>query len=82
MSFDDDTIQKVWEKGSAISGKTPELYRLDSLGNLIYRYSYGLTTPMGWEIDHSKPQAKGGTDHLNNLQPLQWKANREKSDKY
>jgi hypothetical protein len=82
MSFSEEDIQSVWEKGKKIPDKNPDLYREDSLGNVIYRHSYGVTTAMGWEIDHSKPQAKGGTDHLNNLQPLYWKANREKSDKY
>ncbi len=37
---------------------------------------------MGWEIDHLKPQSKGGTDHLNNLQPLKTSDNRKKSNKY
>ncbi len=37
---------------------------------------------MGWQIDHSKPRAKGGTDHLNNLNPLKTADNRKKSDKY
>ena len=35
---------------------------------------------MGWEIDHIKPAAKGGTDDLSNLQPLQSGANAEKGD--
>ena len=73
---------EVWEKGSKIRGKNPNLYRKDGEGNQIYYPSYGKNTSMGWEIDHSKPQSKGGTDHLNNLNPLQTNANRKKGDKY
>jgi 5-methylcytosine-specific restriction endonuclease McrA len=36
----------------------------------------------GWEIDHIKPVAKGGTDDLSNLQALNWNNNVAKSDKY
>lgn len=31
-----------------------------------------------WEIEHSVPQAKGGTDHLNNLYPACISCNRSK----
>ena len=48
----------------------------------MYKPSYGKTSEMGWNVDHSKPQAKGGTDHLNNLQPMNSRANSSKSDKY
>jgi len=48
----------------------------------MYKSSYGKTSEMGWSVDHSKPQAKGGTDHLNNLQPMNSIANSKKSDKY
>lgn len=37
---------------------------------------------MGWEIDHSKPKSKGGTDHPNNLHILKTKENRLKGDEY
>ena len=33
-----------------------------------------------WEIDHSLPKSKGGTDHLNNLVPSCIPCNREKSN--
>ena len=71
----------VWDKGQKMRGKDPDLYRKDKLGNPMYKPSYGKSTSMGWEIDHSKPQSKGGTDHLNNLQPLNTAANRQKGNK-
>ena len=36
----------------------------------------------GWEIDHIYPTALGGTDDLDNLQPLYWEYNRQKGDTY
>ncbi len=81
MSYNDKK-DKVWEKGEVIRGKDPKLYRQDKLGNEMYYHSHGKHSEMGWEIDHSKPKSKGGTDHLNNLNPLNTKANRSKGNKY
>lgn len=72
----------VWDKASKIRGKDSSLYRKDKFGNTMYYPSYGKNSGMGWEVDHSKPRAAGGTDHLNNLQALNTQANRSKGDKY
>ncbi|MEX2477692.1 MAG: HNH endonuclease signature motif containing protein [Gracilimonas sp.] len=72
---------EVWQKARKVRGKDPKLYRRDVMGNVIYKPSYGKASEMGWEIDHSKPKSKGGTDHLNNLRPLQTSANRSKGNK-
>ncbi len=79
MTINED---KVWDKGREIRGKNPDTWRRDSKGNIIRKSSYGTTGVLGWEIDHKKPKSQGGSDALSNLQPLQWEANREKSDKY
>ena len=70
------------EKATIIDGKDSSLYRKDKYGNPIFYRSYGKETPQGWEIDHFLPVSKGGTDRIDNLQPLQWAENRRKSNHY
>jgi hypothetical protein len=75
----------VWNLASKIYGKSDKahLYRKDKYDNEIHYNKYGKTSSkFGWEIDHRKPVAKDGTDHPNNLQPLQWNENRIKGDIY
>jgi 5-methylcytosine-specific restriction endonuclease McrA len=72
----------AWYSAEVIPGKNPDVYRRDSMGNVIYYKNYGKYTDMGWHIDHIKPQAAGGAHHYKNLQALQAKANIKKSDKY
>lgn len=80
-NYTDDRLDQIWDKGKRVRGKDPNLYRRDKEGNVIYKPSYGKDTEMGWNVDHSKPKSKSGTDHLNNLQPLQTAANKSKGDK-
>ena len=74
--------EKVWAKGKKVRGKNPNLYRKDKFNSVIFKTSYGKRTSMGWEIDHSVPLKKGGTNTLRNLQPLHWLNNRLKGTKY
>lgn len=78
--FDEATIQSVWANAAVIPGVDPMYVRRDCCGKGIARYDYGKTTEWGWEIDHKKPVARGGTDDIWNLQPLYWENNRHKSD--
>lgn len=82
-AFDYETILLVWRKAEAILGLDPNHRRSDKFGNQIDFFAYGNTdSNLGWEIDHIKPVAKGGTDDLSNLQPLQWEENRKKGDTF
>jgi hypothetical protein len=75
-------IENVWEKGTPVRGENPDAWRKDPFGNVIRRGSYGTQGEYGWELDHSKPRSKGGTDGDRNIQPVHWEENRRKSDQY
>ena len=81
-AFDEEIVEAVWSNAAIIDDKDPAEYRRDIFGNEICRESLGKQSIMGWEIDHIKPVAKGGTDDLSNLQVLQSKANVIKGDNY
>ncbi len=68
--FDQITINTIWQKAQVIQGYDSNEHRKDRCGAWIKRSSYGTTGDYGWEVDHMKPVAKGGTDDTNNLQPL------------
>lgn len=81
MAFDQDTIQTVWEKATIVNGYNPNEWRKDQCDAWISRTEYGnRKTIYGWEIDHITPVAKGGTDALYNLRPLQWENNASRQD--
>jgi len=79
LSFSDEDIQKVWEKGEVVAGQDASKWRKDQCRAWIGRHAYGnRESKYGWEIDHIDPN--GGND-LSNLRPLQWENNVDKSDK-
>src|SRR5580704_9050836 len=80
--FDQATIAAVWRKGRVIDKFDPATWRHDVAGSVMKFSDYGTTSKFGWEIDHIKPIASGGTDDLSNLQPLYWENNRRKGDTY
>ena len=81
--FSDQMVNQVWAKGMPVPGIDSNIWRKDFAGAWINRTCYGRTdNKYGWEIDHLLPEAKGGTDDLTNLNPLQWENNRAKGDNY
>jgi len=72
--FNDFTIVEVWRK--AIPFKHFELYKKDAYGSLIFFDDYEIESENGWVIAHIIPVSNGGTDDVENLQPVHWKNNR------
>jgi len=59
MSFSEDTIQKVWEKGTVILNNDPNVWRKDQCEAWICRDHYGnRDSQYGWEINHIKPESE------------------------
>ena len=78
MSFSEEVIQQVWNKGRVVSTVDGNAWRKDYCGAWIGRQNHGnRNSTYGWEIDHISP---GGSDALHNLRPLQWENNVAKSD--
>ena len=81
--FELDTKDKVWAKRT-LHPTWGNNWGYDKYGHLIKYEEYGKASKKyGWDIDHSKPVAKEGSDNLNNLQPVQSYYNRHiKADNY
>lgn len=83
VQFDEDTINKVWQKGTIVPTYNADLYRQDACGAWMMRSEYANTeSVLGWEIDHVFPKSKGGDEVLDNLRPMQHQNNKSKSDDY
>jgi len=69
-------IDAVWQKGSLIPGENPWEWRTDRYGNMIFYADYAnIDSVFGWIVDHIVSLANGGTDNIENLQPVQWEVN-------
>lgn len=76
----DEQINKAWKNAKPVRGEDSAKIRQDPYGNKIRRDSFSKSSAMGWEVDHIKPKARGGSDSTQNLQALKTSVNREKSD--
>lgn len=80
--MNEDLINRIWDKANPITGFNPDIWRQDFAGAWIRKDHYGLHNKYGWEIDHVEPKSSGGTDDLDNLQPLHWRNNESKKDDF
>ncbi len=54
--------------------------RIDSENKVITFELQGKRCDGGWEVDHIIAQTNGGSNHITNLQPLNWYSNLKKSN--
>jgi 5-methylcytosine-specific restriction endonuclease McrA len=74
-------IIAVWQKAVIVPGYPAHVIRKDRCGAWIKLADYGnRNSQHGWEIDHILSINQGGSDTLNNLQPLHWQNNASKGD--
>lgn len=72
MSFTDDRLRHIHQR---TEGRCHICRKQLSLRN------YGVLGKRGaWEVEHSKPRSKGGTDHMNNLYAACIACNRKKGN--
>ena len=70
MAIDEQRKQKIFEKTDGLC----HICR-----KKLVRKNYGMLGHRGaWEVEHSKAQANGGSNHLNNLYPACISCNRSK----
>ncbi|OGJ91382.1 MAG: hypothetical protein A2268_07960 [Candidatus Raymondbacteria bacterium RifOxyA12_full_50_37] len=81
MTWSEEIIQKVWEKGQTVPSLDPNVIRKDRFGAMIIRQYYDdKDIKYGWGIECMDPDS---FKIVEDLQPLQWdnlilEKNREK----
>ena len=73
MGFDNDAINYVYEKTGGYCNYCGKKLSFKNYGKVGIRGA--------WEIDHSRPKSKGGSDYLRNLVPACISCNRDKGAK-
>ena len=81
-NFTEALIDQIWDKAKAVDGYDSNRWRQDLAGAWIKKDQYGIQSAYGWEIDHLRPHKVGGSDDLDNLNPLHWENNRTKGADY
>lgn len=77
ISWTSEQIEEVWNKGEIINNLNPQLYRKDYAGALMFWHSFisqsklnDLIESLKWTIVYEKPIAKGGSNYIKNLVPM------------
>lgn len=60
--YSDELLLAVWSKAEEVYGYDARIWRKDFAGAWIRYDHYGMKDSFGWQIDHKRPQAQGGTD--------------------
>jgi len=91
MAFNEEQIQRAWDRATRVEGYDSRRFRKDACGAWIIRSKYGDTDSIyGWVIDHVIPRSvlenkgysKEMIDNPANLRALQHENNTSKSDDY
>ncbi len=71
MSYDNDTLNRIYDRTDGychLCGKKLSFINYANFG-----------AKGAWEVEHSVPRSRGGTNHLNNLYPACISCNRNKA---
>jgi hypothetical protein len=73
-------LDLFWSAAKQVPPLSPELWRLDFAGRLMFRRDYGdRKSPFGWEVDHEVPVQFGGNDFFWNLRAVNWRTNLDRN---
>ena len=78
MTYTYEERLRIWSKAAEIQGCDKNIWRCDEFGTVIKWSEYGKTSKYGWEVDHWRPQSRGGSDKRGNLRAMHWSNNRSK----
>jgi|SRR5260221_1339 hypothetical protein len=65
----------AWNNVPCLPGLGLVTEKRDCDGRIIRWSEYGSYSECGWQIDHVRPAALGGGDHVSNLRARHWRGN-------
>lgn len=82
MAYSSSLVNQMWLNADTEAGYNPDVWRKDFAGAWIRRDHYNVRSKYGWRIDHICPLQMGGTDIVDNLQPIHWRNDIQKGGDY